>query len=144
MLLNATFRPLLITFYYTEILQKFPRRKRPINRAVTLCHYASCARASRTGQPTSHKANGGFKNMRKVCATLLAGMLLNPGMRGAAPPPPAKNPKTATPIKHLVIIFQENVSFDHYFGTYPAALNSKGDRIFTPAPGTPTVNGLST
>ena len=29
------------------------------------------------------------------------------------------NPHTATPIKHLVVIFQENVSFDHYFGTYP-------------------------
>ena len=28
---------------------------------------------------------------------------------------------TATPIKHLVVIFQENVSFDHYFGTYPVA-----------------------
>jgi phospholipase C len=26
---------------------------------------------------------------------------------------------TSTPIKHLVVIFQENVSFDHYFGTYP-------------------------
>ena len=25
----------------------------------------------------------------------------------------------ATPIKHVVVIFQENVSFDHYFGTYP-------------------------
>ncbi len=24
---------------------------------------------------------------------------------------------TATPIKHLVVIYQENVSFDHYFGT---------------------------
>ena len=31
--------------------------------------------------------------------------------------------KTATPIKHLVVIFQENVSFDHYFGVYPNALN---------------------
>src|SRR5258708_154081 len=28
---------------------------------------------------------------------------------------------TATPIKHVVVIFQENVSFDHYFGTYPHA-----------------------
>ena len=27
--------------------------------------------------------------------------------------------KTATPIKHVVVIFDENVSFDHYFGTYP-------------------------
>jgi phospholipase C len=33
---------------------------------------------------------------------------------------------TATPIKHLVVIFQENVSFDHYFGTYPRAENSSG------------------
>ena len=24
--------------------------------------------------------------------------------------------RTATPIKHVVVIFQENVSFDHYFG----------------------------
>jgi hypothetical protein len=29
----------------------------------------------------------------------------------------AQNQQTATPIKHLVVIFQENVSFDHYFGT---------------------------
>jgi phospholipase C len=30
---------------------------------------------------------------------------------------------TTTPIKHLVVIFQENVSFDHYFGTYPYDVN---------------------
>ena len=24
---------------------------------------------------------------------------------------------TATPIQHVVVIFQENVSFDHYFAT---------------------------
>jgi phospholipase C len=29
--------------------------------------------------------------------------------------------KTATPIKHLVVIFDENISFDHYFATYPHA-----------------------
>ena len=28
---------------------------------------------------------------------------------------------TKTPIKHVVVIFQENVSFDHYFATYPHA-----------------------
>jgi phospholipase C len=33
---------------------------------------------------------------------------------------------TATPIKHLVVIYQENVSFDHYFGTYPKAANTSG------------------
>ena len=32
---------------------------------------------------------------------------------------------TATPIKHLVVIFQENISYDHYFGTYPNATNPK-------------------
>jgi len=30
---------------------------------------------------------------------------------------------TKTPIQHVVVIFQENVSFDHYFGTYPHAFN---------------------
>jgi phospholipase C len=33
---------------------------------------------------------------------------------------------TASPIKHVVVIFQENVSFDHYFGTYPYAANTSG------------------
>jgi phospholipase C len=86
--------------------------------------------------------------MRKVLATLLAGVLLNPAMVAGAPLP--GNPgngnegKTATPIKHLVVIFQENISFDHYFGTYPVATNPKGEPQFHAAPGTPTVNGLTT
>ena len=50
---------------------------------------------------------------------------------------------TATPIKHLVVIFQENVSFDHYFGTYPNALNPAGEPAFHARPNTPAVNGLS-
>lgn len=52
-------------------------------------------------------------------------------------------PKTATPIKHLVVIFNENVSFDHYFATYPVATNPKGSPAFLARPGTPTVNGLT-
>jgi phospholipase C len=36
---------------------------------------------------------------------------------------------TTTPIKHLVVIFQENVSFDHYFGTYPVAANTDGTKF---------------
>ena len=48
---------------------------------------------------------------------------------------------TATPIKHLVVIFDENESFDHYFGTYPYAPNTDGT-AFTAKPGTPRVNGL--
>jgi phospholipase C len=50
---------------------------------------------------------------------------------------------TATPIKHLVVIFSENISFDHYFGTYPYATNTDGTP-FVAKPGTPTVNGLYT
>jgi phospholipase C len=49
---------------------------------------------------------------------------------------------TATPVKHIVVIFQENVSFDHYFATYPWAANPQGEPPFYTAPGTPTVNGL--
>src|SRR5579864_4507962 len=55
----------------------------------------------------------------------------------------AHGPATATPIQHLVVIFQENVSFDHYFGTYPNATNPKGEPRFKAAASTPTVNGLS-
>ena len=50
---------------------------------------------------------------------------------------------TATPIKHLVVIFQENVSFDHYFGTYPNAMNLSGETPFKARPRTPKVNNLA-
>ena len=35
---------------------------------------------------------------------------------------------TSTPIKHVVVIFGENVSFDHYFATYPNAANIAGEK----------------
>ena len=65
-------------------------------------------------------------------------------------PVPAKAPAseyrivapTSTPIKHLVVIFDENESFDHYFGTYPDAANTDGTP-FHAKPGTPKVNGLT-
>jgi phospholipase C len=50
---------------------------------------------------------------------------------------------TATPVQHLVVIFGENISFDHYFGTYPQALNPPNEPGFTAIPGSPTVNGLT-
>ncbi len=50
---------------------------------------------------------------------------------------------TTYPIEHLVIIFQENESFDHYFATYPVAANPSGEPKFVAKPGTPTVNGLT-
>jgi phospholipase C len=48
---------------------------------------------------------------------------------------------TSTPIKHVVVLFDENESFDHYFGTYPYATNKDGTS-FTARRGTPAVNGL--
>jgi phospholipase C len=53
-----------------------------------------------------------------------------------------QKPRTTTPIEHLVVIFQENVSFDHYFGTYPKAANTHGEPRFEALPDTPSVNGL--
>jgi phospholipase C len=50
--------------------------------------------------------------------------------------------RTTSPIKHVVVLYQENVSFDHYFGTYPKAANTDG-QPFKAKPGTPTVNGLT-
>ncbi|MGO4533478.1 phospholipase C [Leifsonia sp. 2MCAF36] len=58
---------------------------------------------------------------------------------GGRPPASA----TTTPIKHVVVIFQENVSFDHYFATYPNAANLSGETRFTAAADTPTINGLN-
>jgi phospholipase C len=39
---------------------------------------------------------------------------------------------TATPIKHVVVIFQENVSFDHYFGTYPTRFQTRTVQTISP------------
>jgi phospholipase C len=54
----------------------------------------------------------------------------------------AQGGSTATPIKHIVVIFQENVSFDHYFGTYPHAFNLPGETPFNARPNTPESNTL--
>jgi phospholipase C len=88
--------------------------------------------------------------MRQLWAVcLVAIMAIAPGLApvaNAATPKPAKTAttaKTATPIQHIVIIFGENRSFDHYFGTYPNATNPAGEPPFTALPNTPSVNGLS-
>ncbi|MGD0990255.1 MAG: alkaline phosphatase family protein [Candidatus Sulfotelmatobacter sp.] len=55
---------------------------------------------------------------------------------------PAESYPTQTPIKHLVVIFGENISFDHYFATYPNATNPASEPQWTPKANTPTVNNL--
>jgi phospholipase C len=88
--------------------------------------------------------------MRKLVAASLAAMLVagtTPLPSFAAPAAAPSNnsndrddrghnggndsePATATPIKHIVVIFGENVSFDHYFGSYPKAENKAGETRF--------------
>ncbi|HWY94205.1 MAG TPA: alkaline phosphatase family protein, partial [Steroidobacteraceae bacterium] len=82
---------------------------------------------------------------KKALAGLIAGCLASGIMSTATQASdhdrdqgPGKRPT----IKHVVIIFQENASFDHYFATYPDAKNSEGTR-FVARSNTPTVNGLT-
>ncbi len=82
------------------------------------------------------------KKIARSLALGLAGLLLQPGWAFPKGPPDNAS-STTTPIQHVVVIFQENVSFDHYFATYPNAANTDGSQ-FTPADGTPTANGLGT
>jgi phospholipase C len=81
------------------------------------------------------------KHPLPVCALAsMAGLsLLAPAGMQAQSGPVAP---TDTPIKHVVVIFQENISFDHYFATYPHAANPNGETKFHVRVGTPIVNGL--
>ena len=54
----------------------------------------------------------------------------------------AETASTTTPIKHVIVIFQENVSFDHYFATYPYSTNPNGEPTVTPKDDTPRANNL--
>ncbi len=75
-----------------------------------------------------------------ACTATLAGP---PSTAGAgAPLAKADDLTTTTPIKHVVVVFQENASFDHYFGTYPIAANPTGDPPFVARQDTPAVNNL--
>jgi phospholipase C len=96
--------------------------------------------------PRRQQAIRGERMRTWFTATLIAGAVLAAGVTAAAAHDEhgGRQPHsdTTTPIKHLVVIFQENVSFDHYFATYPNAANPPGEPAFAAAPGTPSVNGL--
>jgi phospholipase C len=80
--------------------------------------------------------------MHKALATSLATLML--ATQVLVPAAQAqRSGSTATPIKHVVIIFGENISFDHYFGSYPNALNPGHEPRFVAQPGTPSVNGFN-
>src|ERR1700744_762231 len=80
--------------------------------------------------------------MQKALATSMAALMVATQVLAPAVVQAQPNSSTATPIKHVVVIFGENISFDHYFGTYPFATNPRNEPRFVPAPGTPAVNGL--
>ena len=84
----------------------------------------------------------GATNMiaRTAVAVGIAALLLLPAPATGSS---GKDPRPQTPIEHLVVIFQENHSFDSYFATYPVALNPPGQPQFQARPGTPSVNGLT-
>ena len=90
-----------------------------------------------------------FAHFRRAVASLLTmviafGPTVVPAFASSAKPASKHSASaTATPIQHLVVIFGENISFDHYFGTYPNALNPAGEPKFKASSNTPTVNGLS-
>ena len=75
---------------------------------------------------------------RLLTAALAVAALSSAGAQDAVAGQTEGTGRTATPIKHLVVIFDENVSFDHYFGTYPYAPNPAGAPAFHARPGTPT------
>jgi len=86
---------------------------------------------------------GKLKSLARSMAALAVGTILSSGFGAPsfAASDRAQALLTATPIKHLIVIFQENVSFDHYFGTYPQAANVDGT-TFTALPDTPVPNNL--
>jgi phospholipase C len=77
---------------------------------------------------------------RRHIAALAAGTMLSSAV--TAPVLADNGGGTKTPIKHVVVIFLENISFDHYFGTYPKAQNPSGEPKFVARDDTPSVNNL--
>jgi phospholipase C len=86
--------------------------------------------------------NSKFIRVFVSAVTALSMVITAPGSLWSQPKD--SDSATTTPIKHVVVIFQENVSFDHYFGTYPVAANLANEIPFQPKEGTPRVNNLLT
>src|ERR1019366_3146874 len=85
-----------------------------------------------TGAPTTAKARRGEtagtepsqsrkigQMLRWVCCS--AGLLVAGCSSSSSHPPSAAEPKAASSIKHLVVLIQENHSFDTYFAGYCTA-----------------------
>src|ERR1700722_13788019 len=88
-----------------------------------------------------------WKNLRWTAATLLAANLATFTPVSTFANNDGGSSKggvtTSTPVWHVVVIFQENVSFDHYFATYPQATNPSEEVQFHAKASTPSMNGLT-
>lgn len=58
---------------------------------------------------------------RRAAAAVIGAVLGLAGLVTVATVPEVRSAETATPLEHLVVLMQENHSFDNYFGTYPGA-----------------------
>jgi phospholipase C len=65
-----------------------------------------------------------------VVTAMVAALTVTAIGSAAAGTPGSAGQTGATPIRHVVVIYDENISFDHYFGTYPGV-----NGLNTPAPG---------
>ena len=81
--------------------------------------------------------------MQKALATSVAALMCATQILAPMAVQAEHESSTSTPIKHVVVIFGENISFDHYFGSYPNALNPRNEPRFVAAPDTPSVNGFT-
>jgi phospholipase C len=59
--------------------------------------------------------------MQRRVVALCAALFVGAGLAGGTGASAAVAGDTATPIEHIVMLMQENHSFDNYFGTYPGA-----------------------
>jgi phospholipase C len=73
-----------------------------------------------------------MRSLRVLLAVAVAGLLAAPA-QAAQPAEPAPR----TPIRHFVMLMQENHSFDNYFGTYPGADGIPPDVCMPVRPGKP-------
>jgi phospholipase C len=80
--------------------------------------------------------------LRGVAAATGAGAasLLPPAIRRALAIPAQRRTATLADVEHIVILMQENRSFDHYFGTLNG-VRGFGDRFPIPVPDAPGIEG---
>jgi phospholipase C len=106
---------------------------------LCLAEYAAARLLATAFSPGGHMS----KRSQQMAALCFVAILCAVFPFSAATAQLAKKSQTTTPITHVVIIFQENESFDHYFGTYPNAANPPNETPFKARPKTPAVNGLN-